>query len=90
MRVLKPTPTVTHLVQQGLTYYNRATPSNSATPWAEFVQTITVKFPKNSAQNHRCQCTGKQGLFGRVTSDEVTLAWGSPNPMIMSLKKEGY
>jgi hypothetical protein len=25
MRVLKPTPTVTHLLQQGHTYYNKAT-----------------------------------------------------------------
>jgi len=37
MRVLKPTPTVTHLLQQGYTYSNRATPSKSATPWAEHI-----------------------------------------------------
>jgi hypothetical protein len=30
MRVLKPVPTVTHLLQQGHTYSNRATPSKSA------------------------------------------------------------
>jgi hypothetical protein len=41
MRVLKPIPTMTHLLQQGYTYSNRATPSNSATPWAEHIQTIT-------------------------------------------------
>jgi hypothetical protein len=34
MRVLKPTPTVTH------TYSNKATP-NSATPWGKHRQTIT-------------------------------------------------
>jgi hypothetical protein len=38
----KPTPTVTHLFQQGHTYSNRATPSNSATPWAKHIQTITL------------------------------------------------
>jgi hypothetical protein len=41
MRVLKPTPTVTHLLQQGHTYSNKATPPNSATPWAKHIQTIT-------------------------------------------------
>jgi hypothetical protein len=34
IRVLKPTPTVTHLLQQGHMYSNRALCSNSATPWA--------------------------------------------------------
>ena len=29
-----PTPAVTHLLKQGHPYSNRATPSNSATPWA--------------------------------------------------------
>jgi hypothetical protein len=42
MRVLTPTPTVTHLLQQGHTYSNRATPSNSAIPWAKHIQTITI------------------------------------------------
>ena len=41
VRVLKPTPTVTHLLQQGYINCNRATPSNSATPWAELIETIT-------------------------------------------------
>jgi hypothetical protein len=41
MRVLKPTPTVTHLLQQGHTYPTRATPLNNATPCAEHVQTLT-------------------------------------------------
>jgi hypothetical protein len=49
MRALKPTPTVTHLLQQGHTYSNRATPSNSATPWAEHIQTIKVAKIKSMA-----------------------------------------
>ena len=43
MRVLKLTPTVIDLLQQGHTP-NRATPSNSATPWAGHIQTITLSF----------------------------------------------
>ena len=35
-------PTVAHLFQQGHTYSNRATLSDSATPWAEHIQNITV------------------------------------------------
>ncbi|XP_076776339.1 calcyphosin-2 isoform X2 [Arvicanthis niloticus] len=37
---LKTIPTVTHLLQQGHTYSDRATP-NSATPWVKHIQTIT-------------------------------------------------
>jgi hypothetical protein len=37
-----PIPTVTHLLQQGHIYYNRAIPSNSTTPWAEHIQAITA------------------------------------------------
>jgi hypothetical protein len=36
MRVLKPTPTVTHLLQQGNTYFTKATPPNSAAPWPKY------------------------------------------------------
>jgi hypothetical protein len=36
-----PTPTVTHLLQPGHTYSNKATPSDGATPWAKDIQTIT-------------------------------------------------
>jgi hypothetical protein len=43
MRVLKPTPTVPCLLQQGHTYPNRAKPLNSATPWVEHIETITEK-----------------------------------------------
>jgi hypothetical protein len=46
MRVLKPTSTVTHLLQQDHTYSNRATPSNNATSWAGHIQIITVRLQK--------------------------------------------
>jgi hypothetical protein len=35
MMVLKSTPTVTQLLQQCHTYFNRATPANSTIPWAK-------------------------------------------------------
>ena len=40
MRVLQPTPTVTSYSNKA--YSNRATSSNSATPWAEHILTITL------------------------------------------------
>jgi hypothetical protein len=43
-RVLKPKLTVTHFLQQGHTYSNAAICSNSPTPCAKFIQTITVTF----------------------------------------------
>jgi hypothetical protein len=54
MRVLKPTPTVAHLLQQGHTYSNMATPSNSATPWAEHIQTIAVTLYHVSCRAEEC------------------------------------
>jgi hypothetical protein len=36
-----PTPTVTHLLQLGHTYSNKAIPPNGATPWSKNIQTIT-------------------------------------------------
>jgi hypothetical protein len=44
MRVFFPSPQVTHLLQKGHTHSNRAIPSNSATPWAKHIQTITGPF----------------------------------------------
>jgi hypothetical protein len=38
---LKLTPTVTHLLQPGHTYSNKATPPNGVTPWPKNIQTIT-------------------------------------------------
>jgi len=43
MRVLKPMPTMTHFFQQCHTYSNKATPLNTATPWAKHVQATTVR-----------------------------------------------
>ena len=40
-RASKPTPTVTHFLQQGHTYLKKARPSNSATPWAKYIQATT-------------------------------------------------
>jgi hypothetical protein len=33
---------VTHLLQPGHTYFNKATPPNGATPWCKNIQTITM------------------------------------------------
>jgi hypothetical protein len=41
MKVIKPTHTVQCLLQKWQTYSNRATNSNSTTPWAKHIQTIT-------------------------------------------------
>jgi hypothetical protein len=46
-RVLKPT--MPCLLQEGHTYSNRATPSDSATPWAEHIQTVTQVKPGRQA-----------------------------------------
>jgi hypothetical protein len=43
-RVSKPTPMVTHFLQQGHTYSNNAKPSNNATPWVKHIQTTTILF----------------------------------------------
>jgi hypothetical protein len=40
-RVSKSTLTVTHFLQQGHTHFNKATPPNSATPWAKHIQITT-------------------------------------------------
>jgi hypothetical protein len=39
MRVLKPTPTVTHLIQEGHSYSNKVPPPNIFTPWSKDIQT---------------------------------------------------
>lgn len=41
-RVSTHIPTVTHLLQQGYTYTNKAIPPNSATPWVKHIQTATM------------------------------------------------
>ena len=42
MRVLKPTGTRAHFLQQGHTHSNKATPPNSGTPWTKHIQIIRV------------------------------------------------
>jgi hypothetical protein len=37
----KPTPSVTHFLQQSYTYSNKSTPPNSAISWAKYIQTTT-------------------------------------------------
>ena len=41
---LKPTPTVTHLLQPGHIYSNKATPPNGA--WSKNIQTITISLTR--------------------------------------------
>jgi hypothetical protein len=43
----KPSPTVTHFLQQGHTYSNKAIQPNSATPWAKHIQTTTNVNPEH-------------------------------------------
>jgi hypothetical protein len=40
-KVLKSTPSVTYLLQQGYTYSNMTTPHNNATPCAKHIQSIS-------------------------------------------------
>ena len=40
-QLLKPMPTVTHLLQQSHAYFNKAMLPNSSTSWAKHLQTIT-------------------------------------------------
>ena len=42
LQVSKPTPTVTHFLQQDHTYSKKATPPNSATLWTKHIQTTIV------------------------------------------------
>ena len=62
MRVLKPTPTVTHLLKQGHTHSNRATPPNSATPWAESIH----KPMANLIYYYTLCCVGLPLLLKRI------------------------
>jgi hypothetical protein len=44
---INPTPTVTHLLQPGHNYSNKATTPNGATPWSKNIQIITDVVAKN-------------------------------------------
>ena len=49
-------PTVTHFLQKGHTFSNRATPPNSDTPWAKHIQTTIAKYRFLSlSQSQRCR-----------------------------------
>jgi hypothetical protein len=43
-RTSRPTQTVTHFLQQGHTFLNKAIPPISATPWVKHIQTTTGVF----------------------------------------------
>jgi hypothetical protein len=47
MNVLKPMLTMTHFLQQGHTFSNKATHPNSATSWANHIQTVTAVYDIN-------------------------------------------
>jgi hypothetical protein len=51
VRVLKPMPSVTHLLQQGYIYPNKAIPPSNATPWDKHIQTIPDNNPIISSIN---------------------------------------
>jgi hypothetical protein len=45
-------PTMTHYLQQGHTYFNKATSSNSATPWAKHTHTMTLLYQPEFRSQH--------------------------------------
>jgi hypothetical protein len=85
MRVLKPTYTVTHLLQKDYTYSNLSYLCNSATPWAERIQTITI-----------LEREGITGLCNStVTLRDITYKQGKTNrydmiPFIYDLKLDRH
>jgi hypothetical protein len=70
LRVLKPTPTVTHFLQQGHIDSNKATPPNSATPWAKHIQTTTVS--KNSSLKQGGDVAGDGGTLVALDNKNST------------------
>jgi hypothetical protein len=66
MRILKPIPTMTCLLQQGHTYSSRATPCNSVTPWAKHIQIITTS--KIQGAGDVLIFTAVLSAYGLVTS----------------------
>jgi hypothetical protein len=56
--VLKACPTVTHFLQQGHTYSNKATPPNNATPCGQAFKLINLWGPYVSSP-HVCKKTKK-------------------------------
>ena len=67
-RLSKPTYTLTHFLQQGHTYTNKATPPSSATPWVKHIQTTTHS-KRRCWVAYRCPwqlCSEYQQLQGHV------------------------
>jgi hypothetical protein len=64
---------VTHFLQQGHNYTNRATPPNSATPWVKCIQTNT-KFKSREKRNMKIKGpeVGVMGLLALKTEEEIS------------------
>jgi hypothetical protein len=80
---LKPTPTVTHLLQSGHTYSNKATPPNGATPWSKNIQTIIPAYTlhfilPNFKSIYILQHSDKAGEISSVNSDNLSPILASP------------
>jgi hypothetical protein len=71
-RVLKSTPTVTHLLQQGHIYSNKATPPNSVSPSAKHIQSITNGF--TSCYGSESQILGMAVPMSNTTHSLRTLS----------------
>jgi hypothetical protein len=66
MRVLKPMPTVTHLLQAH-TYSNKATTFNSSTPWAKNIHTTTTSsLQGEKGKGYEGELLGKISGFSRA------------------------
>ena len=53
---------MTHFLQQGHTYSNKATPPNSTTPWAKHIQTTTIttlKYDGVEEEEHKVEIKEK-------------------------------
>jgi hypothetical protein len=71
MRVLKSTPTVTLLLQQGHTHSNSATTSSSATLWAKHIHTI-----RGSKAETRRGEEKEEGAMGLVDHESMAMKPG--------------
>ena len=64
-----PMPTVTYFLWQGHTYSNKATPPNSATPWAKHIQTTTTTIHYTYLLDPRL-CEGEVSFLWRLRSKD--------------------
>jgi hypothetical protein len=51
-KLSKPICSLIHFLQQGHAYSNKATPPNSSTPWAKYIQTATDLYEPGEALAH--------------------------------------